>query len=39
MLDYRLLRNEPERVREALRQRGYDTEILDQWLAIDTRWR
>ncbi|MFN7018502.1 MAG: serine--tRNA ligase, partial [Fimbriimonadales bacterium] len=39
MLDYRLLRNEPERVRAALRQRGYDTEILDHWLAIDARWR
>ncbi len=39
MLDYRLLRSEPERVREALQHRGYETEILDEWLALDARWR
>lgn len=39
MLDYRLLRHEPEVVREALLRRGYDTTILDEWLELDRRWR
>ncbi|MDW8107628.1 MAG: serine--tRNA ligase [Armatimonadota bacterium] len=39
MLDYRLLRHEPEIVREALLHRGYDTAILDEWLELDRRWR
>ncbi|MFX9397493.1 serine--tRNA ligase, partial [Acinetobacter baumannii] len=39
MLDYRLLRSEPDLVRDALLKRGYETEILDAWLALDARWR
>jgi seryl-tRNA synthetase len=39
MLDYRLLRSEPDLVRDALHKRGYETEILDEWLALDARWR
>ncbi|MCS7209093.1 MAG: serine--tRNA ligase [Fimbriimonadales bacterium] len=39
MLDYRLLRSEPERMREALQMRGYDTDLLEAWLAVDARWR
>ncbi|MDW8052624.1 MAG: serine--tRNA ligase [Armatimonadota bacterium] len=39
MLDYRLLRHEPEAVRQALLHRGYDTAILDEWLELDRRWR
>ncbi len=39
MIDYRLIRSEPERVREALRQRGYEPSMVDEWLAVDTRWR
>jgi Seryl-tRNA synthetase len=39
MLDYRLLRSEPDTVRDALHKRGYATDLLDEWLAIDQRWR
>ncbi len=39
MLDYRLLRHEPEQVKSALANRGYDPAMVDEWLAIDTRWR
>ena len=39
MLDYRLLRSEPDTVRDALHKRGYPTDLLDEWLAIDQRWR
>lgn len=39
MLDYRLLRSEPETVRDALHKRGYPTDLLDEWLEIDRRWR
>jgi seryl-tRNA synthetase len=39
MLDYRLLRGEPDTVRDALHKRGYPSDILDEWLAIDQRWR
>jgi seryl-tRNA synthetase len=39
MLDYRLLRSEPDTVRDALHKRGYATDLLNEWLAIDQRWR
>ncbi len=39
MIDYRLIRNEPERVRQALRSRGYEPTMVDEWLAVDARWR
>lgn len=39
MLDYRSLRSEPDTVKEALSHRGYDPAMVDEWLAIDTRWR
>lgn len=39
MLDYRRLRNEPEFVKESLAKRGYDPSMVDEWLAVDTRWR
>jgi len=39
MIDYRLIRSEPERVKQALQQRGYEASMVDEWLAIDTRWR
>ncbi len=39
MLDYRTLRTEPDRVREALQKRGETDALLDEWLALDAQWR
>jgi seryl-tRNA synthetase len=39
MLDARILRNEPERVRESQRKRGESPEAVDEFLALDTRRR
>lgn len=39
MLDYRTLRTEPDRVREALQKRGETDALLDEWLAMDAQWR
>lgn len=39
MLDLRLIRNEPDRVREAMRRRGEDESIIDELLALDASWR
>lgn len=39
MIDYRLIRNEPDRVRAALLKRGYEPALADNWLAVDARWR
>ncbi|MDM7460902.1 MAG: serine--tRNA ligase, partial [bacterium] len=39
MLDYRTLRTEPDRVREALQKRGENDALLDEWLALDAQWR
>ncbi|WP_018131378.1 serine--tRNA ligase [Effusibacillus pohliae] len=39
MLDARLLRNEPDKVREALRKRGESPEAVDQFLQLDARRR
>jgi seryl-tRNA synthetase len=38
MLDPRLLRRDPDRVRAALARRG-DVSALDRWLELDARWR
>ncbi|MCX5726089.1 MAG: serine--tRNA ligase, partial [Candidatus Saganbacteria bacterium] len=39
MLDPKLIRNNPDTVREALRRRGDDAGIVDQYLRIDELWR
>lgn len=39
MLDPKLLRNEPDRVRQALQNRGESTEALDEFLKLDERRR
>ncbi|MBL0388989.1 serine--tRNA ligase [Tumebacillus sp. ITR2] len=39
MLDPKLLRNEPDRVRQALNNRGESTEALDEFLDLDKRRR
>jgi seryl-tRNA synthetase len=39
MIDYRLLRNEPERVRADIARRGYDPVLVDEWIDLDARWR
>src|ERR1700730_2883249 len=36
MLDPKLIRNEPDRVRDAVVKRGESTDIVDQFLKIDT---
>ncbi|BCJ87457.1 serine--tRNA ligase [Effusibacillus dendaii] len=39
MLDARVLRNEPDRVRESQRKRGESPDIVDDFLQLDTRRR
>lgn len=39
MLDAKLLRGEPDRVRQALNNRGASTEVLDEFLELDKRRR
>ncbi|HEU4963577.1 MAG TPA: serine--tRNA ligase [Bacilli bacterium] len=39
MLDPKLLRNEPDRVRQALQNRGESTDALDEFLKLDERRR
>jgi seryl-tRNA synthetase len=39
MLDPKVLRNEPDRVRQALQSRGESTEALDEFLTLDKRRR
>lgn len=39
MLDVRILRNDPERVRESQRKRGESPEVVDQFLKLDGRRR
>lgn len=39
MLDIALLRREPDVVRDALRRRGGDVDMVDRVLAADERWR
>lgn len=39
MLDAKILRNEPDRVRESQRKRGESPEVVDEFLRLDTRRR
>lgn len=39
MLDAKLLRNEPDKVRGALKDRGADQKLVDNFLKIDEKWR
>ncbi|MGO0123455.1 serine--tRNA ligase [Desulfothermobacter acidiphilus] len=39
MLDLKQIRREPERVKSALRLRGYPEELVDRLLEVDARWR
>jgi len=39
MLDIRLLRSEPDFVKERLKSRGADASAVDKVLELDTRWR
>jgi seryl-tRNA synthetase len=39
MLDAKLLRNEPDKVRAALKDRGADLKLVDNFLMIDEKWR
>jgi seryl-tRNA synthetase len=39
MIDIKLLRDEPERVREAVRTKNGDLTIVDTFLALDDTWR
>jgi seryl-tRNA synthetase len=39
MLDVKILRNEPDRVRDALKRRGEATEVVDAFLEIDKKRR
>lgn len=39
MLDPKLLRNEPEKVKAGLKNRGADLSLLDQFTVVDDKWR
>lgn len=39
MLDVNFIRNEPEKVRKALHARNVKEQLLDEFLALDDRWR
>jgi len=39
MLDPKIIRDDPEMARQALRNRGYDLEILERFIELDNRWR
>ncbi len=39
MLDANVIRGDPEAIRNMLRSRNYDDEVLDQFLEIDASWR
>lgn len=39
MLDLKLIRQEPDRVREGLRRKQADPALLEEVLALDARWR
>jgi len=39
MLDPKLLRDEPEKVKKSLKNRGYDASLVDKFTKIDEIWR
>ncbi len=39
MIDIKIIRDNPEAVRAGLANRGRDTGIVDEFLALDTKWR
>ena len=39
MLDIEILRNDPERVREAMKAKNADPAMLDRFLELDKEWR
>jgi seryl-tRNA synthetase len=39
MLDPKLLRNNPDSVKKALKNRGADASLVEQFLAVDEKWR
>ena len=39
MLDAKVIRSDPEKVRQALINRNADTSLLDDFLAADSDWR
>ncbi|MEM4262485.1 MAG: serine--tRNA ligase, partial [Thermoplasmata archaeon] len=39
MLDPKLIRDNPELVRQAMRNRGFDLEPLEKFIELDNRWR
>jgi len=39
MLDAKVIRDDPEMVRQSLRNRGYDLASLERFIELDNRWR
>jgi seryl-tRNA synthetase len=39
MLDAKVIRDDPEMVRQSLRNRGYDLSPLERFIELDNRWR
>ncbi|MCR4429089.1 MAG: serine--tRNA ligase [Caldiserica bacterium] len=39
MIDLKLIRQDPEKVKESLRKRGRETSIVDEILRLDAEWR
>jgi seryl-tRNA synthetase len=39
MLDSKLIRSNPDKVKEALKSRGYDLTLVDKFQKIDEKWR
>ncbi|MEW6529123.1 MAG: serine--tRNA ligase [Candidatus Micrarchaeota archaeon] len=39
MLDIKIIRNDPELVRDALRNRQYDSSVVDTLVKLDKKWR
>lgn len=37
MLDYKLIRENPEKIKQNTRERGMDESVIDKWLEIDTQ--